>query len=360
MDVDEKIEKRMNIKFLVKLGKSSHEINEMMRAVYKENAPKKTTLFKWIKRFSDGREDVNDDARPGRPSSSCFDENIERVRRMVFSDRRLTIRMIADNLYLQKSSVHSILRNHLGLRKLCAKIVPQILTSDQKMKRIECCNQWKDFSQTSGFVERIITGDESWFYQYDIESKSQSMEWKAKGETRPKKCRKIQSKIKVMLLVFFDIRGIVHHEYLPEGQTVNSNFYVNVLKRLMSRVRRVRRNLCNDDGWLLHHDNAPAHSAINVREFLSRNSIRILDHPPYSPDLAPCDFFLFPKCKSVMKGRYWDDVKTIKNETTRHLKNLTSEEFQGCFEQWKRRWDKCIAVNGEYFEGDNINVHKVL
>lgn len=159
-----------------------------------------------------------------------------------------------------------------------------------------------------------------------------------------------------MLIVFFYYRGIVHHEYLPEGQTVNAIFYVEVLKRLRDRVRRVRPNLLGEDGWILHHDNAPAHSSLLVREFLARNSITTLDHPPYSPDIAPCDFFLFPKCKMVMRGQHWDDVETIKRETTRQLKSLTSEDFEGCFEQWKQRWDKCITIDGDYFEGDKIDL----
>lgn len=57
-----------------------------------------------------------------------------------------------------------------------------------------------------------------------------------------------------------------------------------------------------------------------------------------------------------MRGQHWDDVETIKRETTRQLKSLTSEDFEGCFEQWKRRWDKCITMDGDYFEGDKIDL----
>jgi len=86
----------------------------------------------------------------------------------------------------------------------------------------------------------------------------------------------------------------------------------------------------------------------------------VLEHPPYLLDLAPCDFFLFPKCKLVLQGRHFGDVTTIKSETTSLLKGLREEEFKGCFQQWKRRWDKCIVSNGEYFEGDHIDVSENL
>jgi len=291
MEIDSLTEQRIIIKFLVKLGKTSLQMHEMLNTVYGDDALKKTALFKWIKRFQEGREDCKDDTRPGRPSTTCNDLNIDRVQSLVLSDRRMTILMLADTLSIGKSSVHTILTENLGLKKLCAKIVPKLLTPDQKLWRKECCIDWKNSALTPNFLERVITGDESWFYEYDLELKTQSMEWKSKNDPRTKKCRKSRSKIKVMLIVFFDYRGIVHHEYLPEGQTVNAILYVEVLKRLRDRVRRVRPNLLGEDGWILHHDNAPAHSSLLVREFLARNSITTLDHLLYSPDLAPCDFF---------------------------------------------------------------------
>jgi len=74
--------------------------------------------------------------------------------------------------------------------------------------------------------------------------------------------------------------------------------------------------------------------------------------PPYSPDLAPCDFFLFPRMKRDLKGKHFQNVEEVKEKTTEALKAITLPEFQNCFEQWKKRWDKCIDSQGEYFEGD--------
>ena len=97
----------------------------------------------------------------------------------------------------------------------------------------------------------------------------------------------------------------------------------------------------------------PTHSALIVRECLPRNSITVLEHPPYSPDLAPCDFFLFPKCCG---GGIWGMWQWLEVKLHWLLKGLREEEFQGSFQQWKRRWDKYIVSNGEYFEGDHIDV----
>ena len=104
-----------------------------------------------------------------------------------------------------------------------------------------------------------------------------------------------------MLLTFFDIRGIVHYEFVPTGQTVNQVYYLEVLERLREKVRRKRPKLFADNSWILHHDNAPAHTALSVREFLATKQIAVLEHPAYSPDLAPSDFFLFLKIKEILK-----------------------------------------------------------
>ena len=109
----------------------------------------------------------------------------------------------------------------------------------------------------------------------------------------------------------------------------------------------------------LHHDNAPANSALLVREFLERNSITVLEHPPYSPDLAACDFSFSPKSKLVLWGRNLGDVTTIKSEMTLLLKGLREAEFQGCFQQWKRRWDKCIVKMGSIFKVTTLMYPKI-
>jgi hypothetical protein len=112
-------------------------------------------------------------------------------------------------------------------------------------------------------------------------------------------------------------------------------------------VHRVRPDLQGDNGWILHQDNAPSHTALIVCEFLACNLITVMDHPPYSPNLAPCDFFFFPKCKLVLCGRHLGDMATITAESTMLLKGLKEEDFQECFNQQKRRWAKCLAPEGD-------------
>ena len=153
---------------------------------------------------------------------------------------------------------------------------------------------------------------------------------------------------------FFDVHEIVDAEFLPQGQTINQQVYKNILRHLMRSVREKRRELWETRSWLLHHDNAPAHNALGIREFFAKNNIAVLEQPPYCPDLAPCDFFLFPKLKEVIKGTRFQDSEAIKTALTRELRAITEESFQECVEAWQRRLEKCIQAQGDYFEGDML------
>jgi len=115
---------------------------------------------------------------------------------------------------------------------------------------------------------------------------------------------------------FFFIRGIVHYEFVPTGQTVNQVYYLEVLERLREKVRRKRSEFFANNSRILHHDNAPAHTTLFVKECLATKQITVLEHPAYSPDLAPSDVFLFPKIKETLKGSHFDDIDDISSNTT--------------------------------------------
>jgi transposase len=140
--------------------------------------------------------------------------------------------------------------------------------------------------------------------------------------------------MKVMLL-FFDWQGVIQYEFVPRGQTVNKEFYIAVLKRLREAIHRKRPQLWMNQSWVLHHNNAPAHSLNLVHNFLAKNEMTVVPQPPYSLDLAPADLFPFPKLKSTLKGRRFDTIDEIQ-------KNSTNEWFaipKEAFESWPKRWE---------------------
>ena len=113
----------------------------------------------------------------------------------------------------------------------------------------------------------------------------------------------------------------------------------------MRSVWDKRRDLWENNVWLRHHDNAPAHSALSIRQFLMERNVPTLEQPLSSPDLAPCDFVLFPK----LKGTRFPDVEAIKRAVMTELRRIPEEAFRGCLEAWKKSMDKCVRLEGNYF-----------
>lgn len=125
---DHNFEQRCAIRFCFKLGHSATETFQKLQQAYGENVLSRAQVFRWFKAFSEGIELIEDEPRSRRPSTSKNDENIIRFRDLVRSDRRLTVRMIREQLGLSHTIVHQILTIDLEMRKICAKMVPKIVT----------------------------------------------------------------------------------------------------------------------------------------------------------------------------------------------------------------------------------------
>ena len=196
-------------------------------------------------------------------------------------DRRWTIDELEALTGVLWSLCQRISTEELHMKWVAAKFVPCLLSEDQRANRLDVCREMKDQLKTDpDFLSKIITGDESWCYGYDPETKQRSSQRKSASSPRPKKARQIKSNVKNMFICFFDVKGLVHFEFVPQGQTFNQQFYLEVLKWLHDAVRRKRPELWQSGEWLLHHDNAPAPTALSVQQFLTKNGITTASHPP--------------------------------------------------------------------------------
>jgi len=237
------------------------------------------------------------------------------------------------------------------MHRIAAKFVPRVLTHDQKDSRVAICQELKETVINDPTLRlNVISGDESIVCAYDPETNLRN--GRVLGLQNPKKhvCKK--SKLKTMLICFFEQEGIVHREFCQPGMTVNADFYCNVLRTLYENAQRKRPQKWVNQNHITHHDNAPAHRSFKFPQFLAKNNMTVIPHPPYSPDLAHCDFFLLPKLKLRMTGRRFDIIEEIQEETQWVLDIIPKRDFQGCFQAWQKRWDRCIRAKGEYCEGD--------
>ena len=151
----------------------------------------------------------------------------------------------------------------------------------------------------------------------------------------------------MLLTLFWDWDGVVHTEFLQKGQTINSDRYVDTLKRLRVRLQRTRK----DKQAILQHDNARPHTSHKTQEALQRLRFTdILPHPAYSPDLAPCDFWLFPKLKDHLKGQRYSCDAEVEAAVRQWCRQQPPQFFADGIKNLVARWRKCVARNGDYVE----------
>jgi transposase len=113
--------------------------------------------------------------------------------------------------------------------------------------------------------------------------------------------------------------------------------------------------LLRNNSWFLHRDNAPADASLLIRDFLANSNITVLPQPPYSTDLAPADFFLFPKLKFTLKGRC-HTIQDVTEYSQTELRPIPKKAYQDSFHKWQRRWELCVNAGGEYFESDKAHL----
>ena len=139
----------------------------------------------------------------------------------------------------------------------------------------------------------------------------QSTEWHTPSSPRPAKYRRTQSKLKMLMIFAYDRHGILTSHRVESGKTINGKYYEEYLKKTLRQLIRRKRHGLLAAGPIILHDNATPHGAVNVTSLLGRYEWEILEHPPYSPDISPCDSDLFPKIKEDMRGTCYSDLDEL-------------------------------------------------
>ncbi|UYV63882.1 hypothetical protein LAZ67_2005882 [Cordylochernes scorpioides] len=226
-------------------------------------------VCRWRSWFLEGRQNVHDDERSGRPVTATDNAAVAAVRNVVEADRRVTIDGIMIRLppgiEIGRFSIGTIMSDVLNFRKVCARWVPRLLSENHKQQRMEAARAFLEMHRRDGdqLFFRIVTGDESWVHHSTTETKRQT--WCGRS------LRKVHQK---------------RRRYCEE-----------VLTKLRAAIKRKRLGLLSRK-VLLVHDNARPHAARTTQTLLENLKWEIFTHPPYSPDLAPSDFHLFPVIKT--------------------------------------------------------------
>ncbi len=355
-DVPWIIWQRICVWFLFKMGKTCPQILVDLQTVFGASAVKKSCVAKLLQEFRQGQLRMNDKHRSGRPKSCRTQQNIDRVSACVRANRRTGLYNLCEDTGLSYGTVQRIVRRDLHLKKRAAKMIPHALTPVQMCTRVGLCQLFLRNAKQPGWLNRVITADESWFYVENPHPKSACREWLQPGEDHPHVAPRTRSAKKAMLVVFFDRKGLVYRHWVLHG-TINSDLYIYLLRQLRLAIQNRRRSTWlrrRNQPYLLHDDNASPHKSVPTLQFEQRTGIERVPHPPYSPDLAPCDFFLFPYLKKQLRGRQFQDLLTLTEAVDQIIGSIPSATWSKVYTDWVARAHKSVTFGGWYFEGMKV------
>ena len=305
--------------------------------------PMRSTVFHWYKQFNEGNFLFKDQPKSGRSVTSTNESNVSRIKIELDKERRVTTRKLSAVTKIPKSSVHRILKKKLEVDKLRTIRTPHTLTKKEMRDRVLIAEDMlaEMRSNLPESLDRIVTGDETYLYFEPVYMGHESR-WTYKNEETPKqpKFKKLTHK-KRMFFVFFNLKGDYHVDFQPKNEAASAKNYCYQLEKVQAKFGP-------DIG--LHDDNCPIHTCDETLQLRISNLIPRLGHPPYSPDLAPCDFWLFRKIKQELIGHVYSTAENLLDEVRKILDSIPKVDFERCFDEWMIRLMKCIDEEGRYFE----------
>jgi histone-lysine N-methyltransferase SETMAR len=338
------MEQRAVIRFLSLKGLKARDIQAELQSVYGPEACQLTAVKKWRTRFMQGRTDLFDDPRSGRPLTHDLAEAISSM----LGERPFSsCKVLSRHFRIAKATCLRILHDKLGLKKFHLRWVPHSISSNQKSERVSYSNLLLaalEESRQTGF-ERLITGDESWFYiSYPHESV-----WAASREDVPERLRQKIDTEKCLISILWSVNGIHSLLDIPKGMTYNTAFLCDtVIPSLIADITsRGRRKTLK--GFMVHMDNAPAHNSRRSQERIEATKAKRLPHPAYSPDLAPSDFFLFGYLKEKLTDISCTNRDELKSAIVSLFEEIDKDVLTAVFESWITRVKWVIQKQGEYY-----------
>lgn len=335
------------LKISTLLGKKPNELYENLVEVMGAQAPSRARIYEWCTRFKSGRVSLSDDVRVGRPCSSNIDENVVKVEAMLHDNPHVSIKQVSASVGISYGSVRTIIIDKLCFKKLYAKWVPHELTPAQMAQRKDTATDTLALLNDIGpkCWKRVVTGDETYLRVNMPHTKSSGRVWIAPGGDAPEISKPAREGDKVCYAIFLNSERVI--ATITADGTINGNFYAT---QVLPVVKHKYDQFYRRAAMILHHDNAPAHRSTVVRNYIEQNGIQLLPHPAFSPDLAILDFWLNRWLKQHFAGHNFNNRHELFKSVTTWFGTLSADKFQNAFESWRHRLQKCIDVNGNYFE----------
>jgi histone-lysine N-methyltransferase SETMAR len=222
-----KMDQRVYIKMRTTLNESPTAIHAELVKIYGESAYSYITVTRWVRRFKEGIESVDDEPRSGRPITACTEENADLIKQLLDDDPFLSARDLEELTSLSHGTVQNILHDRLQMKKISSRWVPYALTPEHKAKRLQFAKDMLAKLRSGDWrLDQILTGDESWFYHRQIRKRSDCKTWKSKGDPPEVLVKRGRYEDKTMVSIFFRTTGLVHIYGVDDKKTVDSDCYI--------------------------------------------------------------------------------------------------------------------------------------
>lgn len=294
-------ELRAVVEHLVKSGLKPKDVLIELEKVHCNRVPSYSTITKWCRELKMFGLTKDWRSNSGRQREVSDEANTQMVKALLDNKRDLTVRQLSQMTGISKSTIHRIITEILGMNKVSSYYVPKILSSGEKLARINAAKEFLDSYESSwaNLKHRFITCDETWIV-YDPATKFVNFEWRSADEPRPVKPRLKISGQKVMLSIFKHRKGVLVTDFLPKRTKFNGDYYCSILDRVSAVIKSQFKFDAQHPLYLIH-DNARPHTAYKTAQKLAEIGLKVTKHPPYSPDISPSDYYLFRDLKNHLR-----------------------------------------------------------
>lgn len=335
--VEQKYVLRASLLYDYKQGKSAADSHRTLCLAFGANVLSESQCRRWFQRFRDGNENLEDEEHDRRPPT--VDDN--ELKQAIEDDPTMSTRELATIFGCSNSTIDVHLKA-IGKENRCGKWIPHQLSEANKATRVTMCGILINSAKNSGFFETLLTSDEKWVRFDNITRKRQ---WLSPGETaKPTHLPDIHGK-KVLLSIWWNVKGVVHYELLKPTQTITSDLYSQQLDRVDDALRR--QGVDTSKTRLLH-DNARPHIAKMTQKKLEELGWSVLPHPPYSPDIAPSDYHLFRSMQHGLAEQKFSNIEEINKWLCEFFTSKPAEFYDDGIRALRKRWRMVIDNNGEY------------
>jgi len=292
------------------------------------------SVRRWFSVFKNGNFELDDLPRSGRPSEVNNDD----LKRLIEEEPRSNTRCLAERFRCSHMTISSYLKD-LGKVWKYGNLIPHQLSKFQLQQRVDTCIELLTLGRNYKWIHNLINDDEKWVHYVNYTYKRQWLGPRQRGEETQKKGIDVK---KIMLSVWWNTRGVIYWELLPNDATMTSDLYCQQLDRVAEKLQGKQNKI-----YYLH-DNARPHVSKFTRQKLLELRWTVLPHPPYSPDLAPTDYHLFRSLANNLRDKKFDKKEDLKI----YLEKFFNQKSQGFYKRGicslPERWKQVVDTNGSY------------